>query len=42
MPEHLASDEARAGVITLIAQNAIELERVAYRFMDLQHHLVRH
>ena len=35
-------DEARAGVVALVAEDAVELERVADRLVDLQHHLVGH
>src|SRR5205085_11480353 len=40
--EHIGRDKARSGVVALVAQYAVELERVADRFMDLQHHLVGH
>lgn len=35
-------DETGAGVIALIAEDAVELQRVTDGFMDLQHHLIRH
>ena len=35
-------DEARAGIVAFVAEDAIELERVADRFVDLEHHLVGH
>ena len=38
--EHVGRDEARAGEIALVAQDAVELERMADRFVDLQDHLV--
>ena len=38
--EHVGRDEARSGEVALVAEDAIELQRVADRFMDLQHHLV--
>ena len=40
--EVLGLDEAGAGVIALVAQDAVELQRVADRFVDLQDHLVGH
>jgi hypothetical protein len=41
-PEHLRRDEARAGEVPLVAENAVELERMSDRLVDLQDHLVRH
>ena len=40
--EILRLDEAPAGVIAFIAQDAIEFQRVADGLVNLQHHLVRH
>ena len=40
--KHVQCHEAGAGKIALVTQYAIELKRVADRFVDLQHHLVRH
>src|SRR3984893_61744 len=38
--EHVERYKARSGEIALVAENAIELERMADRLVDLQHHLV--
>ena len=38
--EHVGRDEARAGVVALVAEDPVEFERVADRLMDLQDHLV--
>ena len=38
--EHVGRDEARAGEVALVAEDAVELERVADRLVDLQDHLV--
>ena len=38
--EHLRGDETGAGVVALVAEDAVELERVADRLVDLQDHLV--
>ena len=38
--EHVGRDEARAGEIALVAEDAVELERMSDRLVDLQHHLV--
>ena len=35
-------DETGAGVIALIAEDAVELQRVTDGFVDLQHHLIGH
>ena len=40
--EHVERDEARAREVALVAQDAVELERVADALVDLQHHLVGH
>ena len=34
-------DEAGAGVVALVAQDAVQLQRMADTLVDLQHHLVR-
>ena len=39
--EHVGRDKAGACVIALVAQNAIEFERVADGFVNLQDHLIR-
>ncbi len=39
--EHVRRDEARAGEIALVAQDAVEFQRMADRLVDLQDHLVR-
>ncbi len=38
--EHVGCDEGRAGVVALVAEDAVELERMADRLVDLQDHLV--
>ena len=38
--EHVGGDEAGAGVVALVAENAVELQRVADRLVNLQDHLV--
>ncbi len=40
--EVLGLDEAGTGVVALVAEDAIQLQRVADRLVDLQDHLVRH
>jgi hypothetical protein len=38
--EHVQGDEARAREVALVAEDAVELERMPDRFVDLEHHLV--
>ncbi len=40
--EHFLLDEAPAGEVALITENTIEFERMADRFVNLQHHLIGH
>ncbi len=40
--EQVERDEAGAGEVALVAEDAVELQRVADALVDLQHHLVRH
>ncbi len=42
MTDHVRSDEAAAGVIALVAEDAVQLQRVADAFVDLKHHLRGH
>ncbi len=42
VPEVAGLDEAGAGVIALVTENAVQLQRVADGFVDLQDHLVGH
>src|SRR5688500_10221939 len=37
--EHVECHEAGTGKIALVAEDAVELQRMADRFVDLQHHL---
>ena len=39
--EHVRRDEARAGEIAFVAEDAVELQRMPDRLVDLQDHLVR-
>src|SRR5215472_9320258 len=41
-PEHVGRDKARAREIAFIAEDAIELEGMSDRFVDLQDHLIGH
>ena len=38
--EHVRCHEARAREIAFVAEDAVELQRMSDRFMDLQHHLI--
>jgi hypothetical protein len=40
--EHVERDKTRPCVIALVAEDAIEFERVADRLVNLEHHLVWH
>ena len=40
--EHIECHKAGTREITLVAEDAIKFQRMADRFVDLQHHLVRH
>ena len=42
LAKHIQRDETRAGVIALVAENAIQFQRMTNGFVDLQHHLFRH
>ena len=40
--KHVGGDEAGAGIVAFVAQYAIEFQRMADRFVNLQHHLIGH
>src|SRR4051794_9706229 len=40
--EHVEGDEAGAGEVAFVAEDAVELERMADGLVNLQHHLVGH